>query len=164
MDLSPREVVPTAVGRKRKRPVMAILVLVVVLAAGGVVVAKFLTSAIDYYCNVDEIGHKSGCDVGRTLRVQGIVEKGSVASSPNRTDFVIRFNGVSMPVQLDGEPGGVFKECVPVVVSGRVDNSSGSDVFLGDTVLVKHDNKYDSANKDRVAKAKAEADRCSAQA
>ena len=36
--------------------------------------------------------------------------------------------------------------------------------FLGDSVLVKHDNNYDSANKDRVAKAKAEADRCSAQA
>ena len=83
-------------------------------------------------------------------------------TKPNRTDFVIRFNGVSMPVQLDGEPGGVFKECVPVVVSGRVDNAS--NVFLGDSVLVKHDNNYDSANKDRVAKAKAEADRCSAQA
>ena len=164
MDLSPREVVPTAVGRPRKRPVFAIVVLVLVLVAGGVVVAKFLTSAIDYYCNVDEIGHKSGCDVGRTIRIQGVVDKGSVATKPGRTDFVIRFNGVSMPVQLDGEPGGVFKECVPVVVSGRVDTSSGSDVFLGDNVLVKHDNKYDSANKDRVAKAKAEADRCSAQA
>ena len=69
-DLSPREVVPTAVGRKRKRPVFAIVTLVVVLAAGGVFVAKFLSSAIDYYCNVDEIGHKSGCDVGRTLRIQ----------------------------------------------------------------------------------------------
>ena len=57
-----------------------------------------------------------------------------------------------------------LKECVPVVVSGRVDNASGSNVFLGDSVLVKHDNNYDSANKDRVAKAKAEADRCSAQA
>ena len=47
MDLSPREVVPTAVGRKRKRPVFAIVTLVVVLAAGGVFVAKFLSSAIE---------------------------------------------------------------------------------------------------------------------
>ena len=34
MDLSPREVVPTAVGRRRKRPWLAISVLVAVLVGG----------------------------------------------------------------------------------------------------------------------------------
>ena len=47
MDLSPREVVPTAPGRKRKRPWLALGVLLVVLLAGGALVAKFLTSAIE---------------------------------------------------------------------------------------------------------------------
>jgi cytochrome c-type biogenesis protein CcmE len=161
VDLSPREVVPTAVGKKRKRPWAAMLVLVLVLVAGGVVVTKFLTSAIDYYCNVDEIGHKDGCDAGRTIRVQGIVQKGSVTKSAAGTDFVIGFNGVTLPVQLDGEPGGVFKECVPVVVSGRVNTTDTGDVFSGDNVLVKHDNNYDAANKGRIELAKAEAARCS---
>ena len=78
MDLSPREVVPTAVGRKRKRPVAALVVLGLVLVGGGVMVAKFLTSAVDYYCNVDEVGVKDGCDVGRNIRVQGVVQKGTV--------------------------------------------------------------------------------------
>ena len=76
MDLSPREAVPTAQGRKRKRPWAAISVLVVVLVAGGVMVTKFLTSAVDYYCNVDEVGSKSGCDVGRNIRIQGTVQQG----------------------------------------------------------------------------------------
>ena len=40
----------------------AVALLIVVLIAGGVVVTKFLTSAIDFYCNVDEVGHKSGCE------------------------------------------------------------------------------------------------------
>ena len=52
--------------------------LVVVLVAGGVVVTKFLTSAIDFYCNVDEIGSKDGCEAGRRLRIQGTVEEGTV--------------------------------------------------------------------------------------
>ena len=75
MDLSPREVVPTAPGRKRKRPWLAMGVLAAVLIGGGVLVFQFLTNAIDYYCNVDEIGVKDGCDVGRTIRIQGVVEK-----------------------------------------------------------------------------------------
>ena len=45
MDLSPREVVPTAVGKPRKRPIAAFVVLALVLAAGAVMVGKFLTSA-----------------------------------------------------------------------------------------------------------------------
>ena len=47
MDLSPREAVPTAVGRKRKRPWLAMGVLAVVLVGGGVLVFQFLTKAID---------------------------------------------------------------------------------------------------------------------
>ncbi len=92
MDLSPRTVVPTAVGRKRKRPVAAIVVLVVVLLAGGVMVAKFLTSAINYYCNVDEVGHKSGCETGRRLRIQGtaVVIDGTQVDLSEREADVLR--------------------------------------------------------------------------
>ncbi len=52
--------------------------LALVVVAGGVIVMKFLGSAVDYYCNVDEIGARSGCDAGRRLRVQGTVDEGSI--------------------------------------------------------------------------------------
>jgi cytochrome c-type biogenesis protein CcmE len=163
VDLSPREVVPTAQGRKRKRPWAAITVLVLVLVAGGVMVAKFLTSAVDYYCNVDEVGVKSGCDVGRNIRIQGVVQKDTVEKSGNGYNFVVAFNGTSMPVEVGSEPSGLFQECIPVVVRGRaVDSASGSGVvFEGDEVIVKHDNSYDAENKDRLAKSQAEASACS---
>jgi len=162
MDLSPREAVPTAQGRKRKRPWLAISVLVVVFVAGGVMVAKFLTSAVDYYCNVDEIGTKSGCDVGRNIRIQGTVQAGSVEkASSGATSFVIEYHGVAMPVQVGSEPSGIFKECIPVVVRGRVAQDATGKVFEGDEVIVKHDNSYDAENKDRVAQANAEAAQCS---
>lgn len=163
MDLSPREVVPTAVGKQRKRPWLAYGVLLAVLLVGGLVVAKFLTSAVDYYCNVDEIGHKSGCDVGRSIRVQGVVEKDTIQKSGATTNFVIGFNGVTMPVALSAEPTGLFQQCIPVVVSGRaVDQGDGKGVvFEGNDVLVKHSNEYNAANKDRISKANAEAALCS---
>ena len=160
--LRPREVVPTA-ARGRKKPWFAYGVLALALVAGGVFVAKFLTNALDYYCNVDEVGVKDGCDVGRSIRIQGVVEKGSVAETGSVTNFVVTFNGVSMPVNLSSDPTGLFQECIPVVVTGRVvENTDGSRVFEGEEVLVKHDENYDKENEARVDKANAEADACSA--
>jgi cytochrome c-type biogenesis protein CcmE len=148
VDLSPRhtttlETPPPA----RRRNWRAIALLVVVLVAGGVVVTKFLTSAIDFYCNVDEVGRKSGCEEGRRLRIQGTVEEGSVERVGAVTDFRISFNGVSKEVRYEGDPGGLFQECIPVVVHGSLDSAG---VFQGDKLEVKHSNEYAAENPDRL--------------
>ncbi len=122
------------------------LVLGLALVAGGVVVTQFLTSAVDYYCNVDEIGVRSGCDEERRLRIQGTVDQGSVESARGVTAFTVSFNGATVPVRYDGEPGGIFKECIPVVIHGRLDEGT----FVGDRVEVKHSNEYVAVNSDRV--------------
>ena len=71
------------------------------------------------------------------------------------------FNGAHMPVRLADEPGGIFRECVPVVVHGRL----GADgVFDGTRVEVKHSNEYTAENEDRIADAEAKAEACSPQA
>jgi len=126
---------------------MPIVVLTLVLVAGGVIVMKFLGSAVDYYCNVDEVGSRSGCEEGRRLRVQGTVDEGSLTEHEGETDFTISFNGVTLPVHYSGQPGGIFKECEPVVVHGVVSDG----VLAGDDIDVKHDNKYIAANPDRVS-------------
>jgi cytochrome c-type biogenesis protein CcmE len=130
----------------------------VVLAAGGVIVAQFLRSAVDYYCNVDEIGVRSGCDADRRVRVQGIVERGTVATNGGDTSFDISFNGARMAVVYDGEPGGIFQECLPVVVHGRYD--APSNTLLGDRVEVKHSDEYVAVNDERLAEADELADEC----
>ena len=68
------------------------------------------------------------------------------SSTPDRssrsdgvTDFVIAFNGVDRAGHYDGEPGGIFKECIPVVVHGRFDRPTRSTAT---TVEVKHSNEY----------------------
>ena len=68
-DLSPRTGPDTDTpAAKSKKRWMSIVVLCVVLVAGGVIVTQFLRSAVDYYCNVDEIGQR------RAERAEGIVE------------------------------------------------------------------------------------------
>ena len=119
--------------------------------AGGVIVTQFLTSAVDYYCNVDEVGTRDGCNADRRIRLQGTVDEGSVTKVGNATAFTISFNGVTMPVVYDGEPGGIFKECIPVVVHGVIVD----DTLRGDQVEVKHSEEYVAVNDERLADAEA---------
>jgi len=151
MDLSPRTPVDAATRVRRKRNWLPLLVLGLVVIAGGVIVTQFLTQAVDYYCNVDEVGRRSGCDEDRRIRLQGTVDENSVERVANTTVFTISFNGETMPVSYDGEPGGIFKECIPVVVHGVIENGT----LLGDRVEVKHSDEYVAVNDERVADAEA---------
>lgn len=150
LDLSPRETAGAS-GRppRRSRNWMPIAILALVLVAGGVIVTQFLRSAVDYYCNVDEVGTRDGCDPGRRIRLQGTVDEGSVEVANRTTRFTISFNGATMPVTYDGEPGGIFKECIPVVVHGVIENQ----VLLGDRVEVKHSENYVAKHDDRIDEA-----------
>lgn len=145
LDLSPRDVAPGR-SRRGKRKWLPIVILGLVIASAGVIVTQFLTSAIDYYCNVDEVGVKDGCDAGRRLRIQGTVDKGSIVDDGTVTAFSITFNDVTMKVRYEGEPGGIFKECIPVVVHGILQGGT----FAGDRIEVKHSNEYKADNPDRV--------------
>lgn len=144
MDLTPR---PQAQSPKRRR-LMPIIVLSLVGIGGAVIVTQFLSSAIDYYCNVDEVGVRSGCDTVNRLRVQGTVEQGSLAKRDNTTEFTLVFNGKSLEVIYAGDPGGVFQECISVVAHGRLTNG----VLESNRIEVKHSNEYEAKNKDRLEK------------
>ena len=153
VDLTPRPVEPAAAApRRSRRKWVSIGVLVLVIAAGGVVLTKFLTNSLDYYCNADEVGHKSGCEAGRQLRIQGTVVEGTLKSSKGVTTFDISFNNVSVPVVYDGDPGGLFQQCIPVVVHGVLKGG----VFDGDEIEVKHSNEYEEKHKDRLDQANTE--------
>ncbi|MGI9645068.1 MAG: cytochrome c maturation protein CcmE [Ilumatobacteraceae bacterium] len=147
MDLSPRTGEVGTATPRRRRNVLPMIVLALVIVAGGVIVTQFLRSAVDYYCNVDEVGVRDGCDTDRRIRLQGTVDEGSVDNSGGATVFTISFNGVSMPVSYEGEPGGIFKECIPVVVHGVIEGGE----LQGDRVEVKHSDEYVSVNDERVA-------------
>ena len=83
-----------------------------------------------------------------------------MVASGGDTSFDVSFNGARMSVYYDGEPGGIFKECIPVVVHGRYDDAS--DTFLGDRVEVKHSDEYVSVNDARLDEADDLADACDA--
>ncbi|WP_040495601.1 cytochrome c maturation protein CcmE [Ilumatobacter nonamiensis] len=155
MDLSPRSEPDTAAAPKRKRKLAPMLLLVVVLVAGGVIVTQFLNSAVDYFCNVDEVGVRDGCEQDQRIRLQGTVDPGTIdQSTTGITAFTMTFNDATIPVRYDGDPGGIFQECIPVVVHGEIRD----DVLYGDRVEVKHSDEYEAENDDNLAAADAQAE------
>ena len=107
MDLTPRttETGGDSDAPRRRRNWLPILVLGLVVVAGGVIVTKFLNEAVDYYCNVDEVGVRDGCDEGRRIRLQGTVDEGSVSSVGSDTQFSISFNDETITVLYRGRAG-----------------------------------------------------------
>lgn len=158
MDLTPRPVTDAESRAQNQRRRWAPMVIVALaLVAGGVVVSQFLTSAIDYYCNVDEVGVRDGCVGQRRIRVQGIVVENSLKQTNGVTEFSLVFHDKTLRVQYQGDPGGVFQECIPVVAHGRVVDG----VFDSDRIEVKHTNQYVEKNKTRFDEATKETAACS---
>lgn len=160
MDLTPRPESEVAKGASRgKRRWIPIFVVVLAIVAGGFVVTQFLTSAIDYYCNVDEVGEREGCEADRRIRVQGMVVENSLVTNDGITTFKLSFNDSTLPVTYLGDPGGIFQECIPVVAHGRIQNG----VFDSNRIEVKHSNEYQSKNEARLDESDAQAAACAAQ-
>lgn len=158
MDLTPRtNTESVASASKPKRRIVPIIIVVAALVGGGVVVTQFLTSAIDYYCNVDEVGSRDGCEGTRRMRVQGVVDQDSVKQVSGATTFTMSFHGEKLPVTYAGDPGGVFQECIPVVAHGRIVNG----MLESDRIEVKHSNQYVEKNETRINESDKEAAACS---
>ena len=143
LDLTPRDV-PLA--RIRKRGVGAPLLLAGLLLGAGFIVFQFLNGATTFFCDAHEAGGKKGCEVGKRFRLLGTVDNGSVQKgSPLR--FTVSWEGTTVPVTYQGDPGGIFCEGQNVAVEGKY---LGSE-FAGERILVKHSEQYVAANPDRPA-------------
>ena len=144
LDLTPRvPSLPPAPSRRRRW--LAPALVVGLLAVSGGIVFKLLNSATTYYCNVDEVDTKVGCESGKRFRLLGQVDDGSiVVGTPYR--FTVSHNGRTVPVAFEGEPSGKFQACVPVLVEGHMVNGT----FEGDRILVRHTEQYVERNPGRV--------------
>ena len=110
------------------------------------IVGKFLTDAIDYFCTLDELDVRDGCSTGGRLRCRH--RRGGFGGEQGRHHHLHDADkGRTLDVRYRGVPAGMFAECQPVVVHGVL-NADG--VFEGDNIDVRHDNEYTEAHPDRV--------------
>ena len=122
--------------------------LALVLGGIGVILFQGLSNATVFFCNADEVGHRSDCSGDQRFRLQGTVDTASIQRTDdgNVLHFTVTYNGATVPVTYQGEPEGIFQDGIPVVVEGRMTPTG----FAGDRILVKHTEQYIEKHPDRV--------------
>jgi cytochrome c-type biogenesis protein CcmE len=144
-DLTPRTAV--APSKKRRKNRSAVILLAVAVIGIGVVLFQGLSNATMYYCNADEVGVKAACSGAKSFRVQGTVDKGSLKQEDGFVTFTISFKGATIAVRHQGDPVGIFREGIPVVLAGQMVGTT----FESTLMEVKHSEQYKAKNPDRVS-------------
>ena len=111
------------------------------LAALGVAAALVLNafnSNLVFFYTPTQIANKEA-PAGKTFRVGGLVQEGSVAREGVTVRFLVTDTAKAVPVSFHGVLPDLFKEGKGVVAQGQL----GSDgVFVAREVLAKHDENY----------------------
>jgi cytochrome c-type biogenesis protein CcmE len=120
----------------------------VVLAALAFLVFRGLGNATLYFRTADEaIAHRT--DLGeRRFRLEGTVVPGTIQQVGETTNFSVTSKGVTVDVHNSGQPVGIFREDIPVVLEGHF--AAGSNLFQSDRIMVKHSADYQEEHPDRV--------------
>lgn len=132
-----------------------------IVGAVGIAVALVLNafnSNLVFFYSPSQVAAKEA-PAGRTFRLGGLVEQGSVKRDGVTVRFVVTDLARAIPVRYEGILPDLFKEGKGVVAQGQV---GGDGVFVAREVLAKHDENYmppeASAALKRAAAATAAAD------
>jgi cytochrome c-type biogenesis protein CcmE len=146
VDLTP--VVPAP--RKRSSNGRTVGVLVVLVGAVGLLLSQGLLRNLNYFVTVDEVLAQKQHYGTDTVRLEGIVQKGTITRTAVGTSFVMDGSeGARVPVNVTGTPPQLFQANIPVVVVGHF-VSARSMHFAGTQILVKHSANYIAAHPNRV--------------
>ena len=122
---------------RHKRIAIVVGVLTAVGAGAGLVLNAFSSNLVFFYTPT-QIAAKEA-PTGRTFRVGGMVETGTVVREGVTVRFNVTDTAQAVPVKYDGVLPDLFKEGKGVVAQGQL----GPDgVFVAREVLAKHDENY----------------------
>jgi cytochrome c-type biogenesis protein CcmE len=124
--------------KPRNKRLAAIAIGVVALGAATALVLKAFEENLVFFFTPTQVAAKEAPQ-GRSFRIGGMVEKGSVKRAGVEVRFVVTDTAKSIPVVFRGALPDLFREGKGVVAQGQL----GPDgVFAAREVLAKHDENY----------------------
>lgn len=132
-------------GRPRHRLRYAVVGLVLV-GSLAFLLSKGLGTALNFYLPADQAVRQEASLGGRTVNLEGVVERGSIRPVRGGVDFVVRAGKTAVPVHDTGSPPELFQGGIPVIAVGHFVRGS----FQSDQILVKHSSDYIAAHPGRV--------------
>ncbi|MFU8804685.1 MAG: cytochrome c maturation protein CcmE [Bradymonadaceae bacterium] len=121
---------------------MMIALLVAMFAVGFIVMDGLKSET--YFYDVDQAVAKGDDLIGKTIRIKGVVEAGTIVGQPGELEFTFHLTekGESMAVTYGRALPDTFAEGTEVVAQGTVDDNF---VLHADEVLVKCPSRYEGA-------------------
>jgi len=126
---------------RRRRMMFVALIVLGVAGATTLALSAFRDNVLYFYSPSDVTAGK--VPAGRTFRVGGMVDKGSVMREPGSLEvkFIVTDFAHDVTVKYSGVLPDLFREGQGVIARGRLVDPQGH-VFVADEVLAKHDEKY----------------------
>ena len=121
---------------RHKRLAIAAGVLCAIAAAAALVMNAFQSNLV-FFFSPSQVAAKEA-PTGRTFRLGGLVEAGSVKRDGVVVNFVVTDTAKTIPVRYQGILPDLFKEGKGVVAQGQMNGG----VFEAREVLAKHDENY----------------------
>jgi cytochrome c-type biogenesis protein CcmE len=123
--------------RKQTRLTIIVSSLAVLGLAAGLILYAIRDTIVFFY-TPSEIAEKHVAP-GTRLRLGGLVENNSLTKAGSTATFLVTDKIGTIKVSYTGQLPDLFREGQGVVAEGAV---SPDGVFIADTVLAKHDEKY----------------------
>ncbi|MBI5783428.1 MAG: cytochrome c maturation protein CcmE [Gammaproteobacteria bacterium] len=126
---------------RHKRLAIIVSGVVGLTVAGLFVLNAFRSNLVFFYSPTEVLEGKVTVAAGKTIRIGGLVEQGSVKRSPDglKVDFIVTDLNKKLPVHYEGILPDLFREGQGVVTQGRLQDGNR---FVASEVLAKHDEKY----------------------
>jgi len=123
----------------RHRPTARYVVVGLVLVGALVfLLVKGLGSALDFYLPADQAVAQKASLGTKTFNLEGVVEPGSIRSTPVGVDFVVTSGATHLAVHNTSSPPQLFQPDIPVIAVGHFQGN----LFVSDQILVKHSATY----------------------
>jgi len=124
--------------KRRHKRIAFILVGLAGLGIATYLVASAFRNNLVFFFSPSQVVAKEA-PVGRTFRIGGLVENGTLKREGLTVKFTVTDTAASVPVVYKGILPDLFKEGRGCVAQGKI----GADgVFVADQVLAKHDENY----------------------
>jgi len=124
---------------RSKRLLLLACALLLLVGAGGLVVSAMRQNLVYFYTPIEVSEGKA--PVGRTFRIGGMVQAGSVQRDNDglTVNFVITDTAKQIPVIYRGTLPDLFSEGQGAVAQGKL---TSEGIFQASEVLAKHDENY----------------------
>jgi cytochrome c-type biogenesis protein CcmE len=124
--------------KPRTKRIAAIVFGVVALGIATALVLTAFRQNLVFFFSPTQVAAKEA-PVGRTFRIGGIVEPGSIKRDGVEVRFVVTDTAQGLPVVYRGALPDLFREGKMVVAQGQLDDGG---TFRAREVLAKHDENY----------------------